>query len=166
MVALQIKSMKTFMNKLLMSESFDDFLLEEAVIKTATTFNIDGHINRDFFPDNNAEELSKLPAFCPWSEMKGLCFDLIKGKRTPLFFRFTLQLKPEKTFALLSQEKCNVSPDQVKALVLNIRYDGSKAVLTTATAFHTFLPSKEPDAIWDRTLTRHLDREDISYDNL
>ena len=154
------------MNRLLMSESFNNFLLQEAVITTATTFSIDGHINRDFFRDDDTQELSKLPEFCPWSEMKGLCFDLIKGKRTPLFFRFTLQLKPEKTFALLSQENCDVSPNQVKALVLNIRYDGSKAVLTTATAFHTFLPSKEPDAIWDRALARYLEREGIAYEAL
>lgn len=166
MIALQITSMKTFMNRLLVSESFDNFLLEEAVITTATTFNIDGHINRDFFRGDNAEELSKLPEFCSWSEMKGLCFDLIKGKRTPLFFRFTLQLKPEKAAALLSQESCDVPPDQVKALVLNIRYDGSKAVLTTATAFHTFLLSKEPDAIWDRAMTKYLDREGIAYEIL
>lgn len=154
------------MNRLLVSESFDHFLLEEAVITTANTFTIDGHINKAFFRDDNAEELTNLPEFCPWSEIKGLCFDLIKGKRTPLFFRFTLQLKPEKAFALFSQENCDVAPEQVKAFVLNIRYDGSKAVLTTATAFHTFLPSKEPDAIWDRTLTKYLDQEGISYETL
>lgn len=166
MIALQITSMKAFMNRLLASESFDHFLLEEAVITTSNTFTINGHINKDFFRDDNAEEISNLPEFCPWSEMKGLCFDLIKGKRTPLFFRFTLQLMPEKAASLLRQENCSVDPSQVKALALNIRYDGSKAVLTTATALHTFLPSKEPDTIWDRAMTKFLDREGISYETL
>lgn len=166
MTALQVTSMKQFMNRLLASESFDAFLLEEAVIGTANTFTIDGRINRDFFqrPDQDASE--DLPEFRPWSEMRSLCFDLIKGKRTPLFFRFTLQLTPEKAAELLRQENCDVDPGQVKALALNIRYDGSKAVLTTATALHTFLPSKEPDTIWDRALTKFLDREGISYETL
>ena len=166
MTALQVTSMKQFMNRLLASESFDVFLLEEAVIGTANTFTIDGHMNRDFFSGDDGQEFATLPEFRPWSEVKSLCFDLIKGKRTPLFFRFTLQLKPEKAAALLRQENCDVDPGQVKALALNIRYDGSKAVLTTATALRTFLPSKEPDAIWDRALTRYLDREGISYEIL
>lgn len=166
MTALQVTSMKQFMNRLLASESFDVFLLEEAVIGTANTFTIDGHINKEFYALESAEDSAKLPEFRPWGEMRSLCFDLIKGKHTPLFFRFTLQLMPEKAAALLRQENCDVDPGQVKALALNIRYDGSRAVLTTATSLHTFLPSKDPDTIWDRALTKFLDREGISYETL
>lgn len=164
MTALQITSMKNFMNRLLVSESFDIFLLEEAVIGTANTFTIDGHVNKDFFIGEEGETTCELTEFRPWSELKNLCFDLIKGKRTPLFFRFTLQLKPELAAALLKKENCDVDPEQVKTLALNIRYDGTKAVLTTATAYHTFLMSKEPDAIWDRALAKYLDREGIAYE--
>ena len=166
MTALQITSMKNFMNRLLISESFDIFLLEEAVIGTANTFTIDGHINKDFFQGEDDGSNSEMPKLRPWSELKGLCFELIKGKRTPLFFRFTLQLKPEMAEALLKKENCGVEPSQIKALALNIRYDGSKAVLTTAISYHTFLLSKEPDAIWDRAIAKYLDREDIAYEIL
>ena len=166
MTALQVTSMKQFMNRLLVSESFDIFLLEEAVIGTANTFTIDGRINKDFFHEVGSAAIPELTEFRPWSELKGLCFDLIKGKRTPLFFRVTLQLKLELTKTLLKSENCDVDPAQVKALALNIRYDGTKAVLTTATAYHTFLMSKEPDAIWDRALVKYLDREGITYEIL
>ena len=164
MIALQITSMKQFMNQLLVTDAFDPFLLEEAAIGTACTFSIDGHINPDFYGDDGSAET--LPEFRPWSELKGLCFDLIKGKRTPLFFRFVLHLMPEKAAALLEKEGCDVDPAQVKALVLTIRYDGSKAVLTTGTAFHTFLMSKAPDAIWDRAMRQYLDKKGIPYEEL
>lgn len=164
MTALQITSMKNFMNRLLTSESFDIFLLEEAVIGTANTFTIDGHVNKDFF--NSEDDSPELSEFRPWSDLRGLCFDLIKGKKPPLFFRFTLQLKPELATALLKKENCDAAPEQVKALVLNIRYDGAKAVLTTAVSYHTFLLSKEPDSIWDRALAKYLDREGIAYEIL
>lgn len=166
MTAFQITSMKHFMNRLLVSNSFDGFLLEEAVIGTANTFTIDGHVNKDFFRSGDDEEPEGFLEFRSWGEMKGLCFDLIKGKRTPLFFRFTLQLAPDKAAALLRSQNCDVDPSQVKALALNIRYDGTKAVLTTATAYHTFLPSKEPDAIWDKALAIFLGREGIAYEIL
>ena len=96
MIALEIASTKNFMKHLLSGETFDDFLLEECTISTANTYTIDGHINIDFFPPEE-RDLTALPySFRPWSELKNLCFDLIKGKYTPLFFKFVLHLKPEK----------------------------------------------------------------------
>lgn len=166
MIALQITSMKHFMNQLLTSDTFDDFLLEEAVISTANTFTIDGHMNRDFFYTEDREPVELPYEFRPWGEIRGLCFDLIKGKHTPLFFRFVLHLMPEKASDLLTREGSDVEPSLVKSLVLNIRYDGTKAVLTTGTAYHTFLPSKGPDTIWDKALTKYLDEKSISYDIL
>lgn len=44
MVSVEINSIKEFMNKLLNSEAFDSFYLEEAVIATFNTFIIDGHL--------------------------------------------------------------------------------------------------------------------------
>lgn len=166
MTALQITSMKQFMNHLLVADTFDPFLLEEAAIGTGCTFHIDGHVNRDFYAGDEDTAPDIPYELRPWSELKGLCFDLIKGRRTPLFFRFVLHLMPEKAAALLEKEGCDVEISQIKALALNIRYDGSKAVLTTATAFHTFLLSKEPDAIWDRALKKYLDGKGIGYEEL
>ena len=50
MIALQITSMKQFMNELLTGDAFDIFLLEEATLSTAITTTIDGHVNVDFYP--------------------------------------------------------------------------------------------------------------------
>lgn len=161
MIALQITSMKNFMQQLLASDTFDGFLLEEAVIRTACDVTIDGHINPDFYPSG---ERAALPyPFERWSEKRSLCFDLIKGKQAPLFFRFVLQLKPENTAALLGDSP---SADAVRALVLNIRYDGTGAILTTGVSYQSFVLSKDADAVWDRTLQRYLDQKGIAYDRL
>ncbi len=166
MTALQISSMKQFMNHLLVTETFDSFLLEEAVISTANTFTIDGHVNREFYQNDEDADSQSIPELRPWSELKGLCFDLIKGRRTPLFFRFVLHLKPEKAAALMEKEGCQTDLSQLKALVLTIRYDGSRAVLTTGTAFHTFVLSREPEAVWDKSLKKFLDSKGISCEEL
>ena len=42
----------------------------------------------------------------------------------------------------------------------------SKAMLTTGTAYHTFLLSREPDAIWDRAFRKYLDGKGIAYEEL
>ena len=47
MIALELTDIKDFMNKLLRSEVFDHFLLQEAVITTGSTININGQITKD-----------------------------------------------------------------------------------------------------------------------
>lgn len=167
MLALKLTSMKSFMNHLLVADTFDNFLLVEAVISTANTYQIDGHVNREFYSE---EELSE-GALCPydfslWKDMKGLCYNLIKGKRTPLFFKFVLHLKPDTVSKLLAAGGCALPLEQVKALVLTIKYDGTQAILTTGSAYHTFVMNKEPDVIWDKALQQFLARHEIGYELL
>lgn len=161
MIALEILSMKNFMSHLLSGDTFDIFLLEEATISTVNTYNIDGHVNADFFPLEERDKVHIPYDFRLWSELKSLCFDLIKGKYTPLYFKFVLQLKPEHMKKLLGDNL-----GQTKALVLNIRYDGNKALLTSGTSYHTFVLSKEADLIWDDTLCKYLSEKGIGYEKL
>lgn len=164
MLALEILSLKTFMNHLLTADTFDPFLLVEATLSTANTYNIDGHINPDFFPPEERDKEHIPYDFRSWGEMKGLCFDLIKGKYTPLYFKFVLQLKPEHMQHILADSAEELTP--VKALVLNIRYDGSKAVLTTGASYHTFVMNREVELLWDKALCQYLDKKGIGYEKL
>lgn len=166
MLALQISQMKPFMNQLLAGEAFDCFLLEEAVISTANTHTIDGRINRSFFSKEELSEGCCPYAFRPWSELKGLCFHLIKGKHTPLFFKFVFQLKPELFSGLLGD---NAELSRIKSLILTVKYDsspsgGSKALLTTGTSYHTFVMTREADRLWDKALVAYLSGKEIPFD--
>ena len=164
MLALQITSMKAFMNELLTGETFDIFLLEEASLATTVTYQIDGHINMDFYP--MAERTPELIPYeyQPWSEIKGLCFNLIKGKHTPLSFKFVLQLKPDKMNAMLEKEKLSADDLRLKSLVLTIRFDGGKAVMTTGSSYQTFVMDKTADVIWDRQLCKYLAMKGIGFE--
>lgn len=166
MLALQITSTKILMNQLLAGDSFDIFLLEEAVISTANTYTIDGHINLDFYPPEERNQDSIPYEFQCWSELKGLCFHLIKGKHTPTFFKFVFHLKPEKATELLTRHNSTVDISQLKAMVLNIRFDGTKALLTTGTAYHTFVMNKEADILWDKALTQYLSGKGIAFEEM
>lgn len=166
MLVFEITSTKAFMNLFLAGDAFDDFLLEEAVIRTANTYTIDGHIHPEFYPPEE-RSIEYLPySLQPWSQLKGICFDLIKGRHTPLFFKFVLQLKPERASSLLAQFNCQTDISQIKALVLNIRYDGNRACLTTGISYHTFVPDKEADAIWDKAFLPYLSDREIAFEIL
>ncbi len=166
MLALQITSMKNFMSQLLTGDVFDIFLLEEAALTTATTVRIDGRINTEFYPV--AERTPQLLPyeFETWSNMKGLCYQLIKGKHTPLYFKFVLQLKPDKMQSMLEKEHLSLKDSQLKSLILTIKYDGGKAVLTTGSSYLTFVLDKTADVVWDRQLCKYLSIKGIAYEIL
>lgn len=165
MKAHQIKDVKNFMGRLLGNDTFDCFLLAEASITTYNTFVIDGHIEKAFFTgDINDDNILPPYAFSERKNMRSLCFDLIKGKRTPVGFKLVLHLKPEIVQQILTQGNADVSSSDIKAFVLNIKYDGSMLTCITATAFYTFLPDKTPDRLWDDFVTHFLSENEISFE--
>ena len=167
MKAYRIKDVKNFMGKLLGSESFDSFLLAEGTITTYNTFIIDGHMVKEFFTGDVNDD-SNLPPyeFSEWKTMRSLCFDLIKGRRTPVNFKLVLHLKPEIISQILEKGDSAVSVSDIKAFVLNIKYDGSVLTCITATAFHSFLPDKTPDRQWDEYVTRFLSSKAIDFEEV
>ncbi len=154
------------MSQLLTGDAFDIFLLEEATISTANTYTIDGHMNAEFYPlaERTPEQLPY--AFRPWSDLKGLCYDLVKGKYTPLSFKFVFQLKPEHMNQLLDKEHLTIQNTHIKSMVLNIKYDGTKSILTTGTSYDTFVMDKTADVIWDRNLSNYLAKKGVPYEIL
>ena len=96
MIALELTDIKDFMNKLLRSEVFDHFLLQEGVITSAATSTINGQITKGFYSEEEIEELHLEGCrFLPFSMLRTNCFDLIKGKKTPSAFRFVFLLSPK-----------------------------------------------------------------------
>ena len=93
MIILQITQLKNFMNTLLRLETFDRFPVSEASITTFTTFSIDGSLHTDFFDPDDAQLLKeKGRTRLLWKDVKSFCYSVIKGKRTPLQFKFVFQL--------------------------------------------------------------------------
>lgn len=167
MIALKITNVKQFMGKLLASEAFDSFLLEEASISTYNTFIIDGHQNRDFYTSEEWDDKEIRPFdFTTWKQIRPICYSLIKGTKTPSAFKFILHLMPDYLASILKDQDTTVTPQQIKALVLTVKYDGTTLTLITGTAFHTFIMDKSVDALWDNAVKSFLDKREINYEEL
>lgn len=165
MHAFQIKDIKGFMSALLTTDTFDSFLLEEAIITTYNTFIIDGHYIKEFFQPSE-EEVSFLDEyqFSKWHDMRALCFQLIKGKKPPVSFKFILQLQPSFAQNLLDNSDTAIRSDQLKAFVLNIKYDSGHLSLITATSYYTFLLDKTADILWDSAMSQFLTKHGIVFE--
>ncbi len=164
MIALKITSVKSFMSSILKGNTFDNFLLKEASVSTALTHNIDGHINRDFF-SKEEQTTENIPyEYIKWADFKSTCFEMIKGKRSPVFFRFVLLLMPDIAQMLLKSKNCIVDADHVEAMVLNILFSSNIITITTGLADSTFVMSKGPDNIWDEYIIGFLNSQNIEYE--
>lgn len=165
MTSFQITEIKNFMAALLTNETFDSFLLEEASITTFNTFHIDGRLVADFY-NKEEEDISFLSeyAFSHWKEMRPICFQLIKGKKTPVSFKFTFQLRPASLKKLLEQGDTNLTEKDVKSFVLNVKYESGLLSLITATSTYTFLMDKSADTIWDNAMRQFLISHQIAFE--
>lgn len=167
MLALEIISKKQFMNFLLAGDCFSSFLLESATVTTFNTFSIDGRIHPEFYDtlDNTACENTKYE-FSPFLSVQEYLFSVIKGSRTPLQMKITLLLNPDAMMKLLQNENCTVSPELIAGFVLNIKYDGTKIVLTTAISYSGFTMDKSAEAIWDTSFKKFLSAKDMKFEEI
>ena len=68
--------------------------------------------------------------------------------------------------SVLKKGDTGITPQQVKAFVLNIRYDGTGLTLVTGTSYNTFLMDKTPETLWDQAVRQFLARREISCEEL
>ena len=163
MTSIKITNKKNFMAKLLASELFDQFFVEEAEVTTFNTFHIDGRIHKDFYRDTMADgtsPLSEMGEYSTWKELKQTCYDLIKGKRTPLSFKFVFYLNEEAKSRLIKEADAGIDKDQVK-LGINIRFINGDIIVTTGCAISIFTLDKSIEKAWDSFIPSFLDQNSI-----
>jgi len=165
MIALQIQDIKNFMSKLLLSQTFDNFLLVEGSVTTYNTFRIEGRVHKDFFTAEEIEEKElENREFSLWEEVKPFCLELIKGKKTPLSFKFTFQLPKENTAKLLTSAGItSIQSENISGLLLNIRFDNGTLCVITATNLTLFTLDKSLEHAWDDMVKRFLKQQEISF---
>lgn len=164
MIAIKITQQKDFMGKLLTTDVFDYFLVNDATIETFNTFHIDGKIHKNFYSEDDKEIIDN-KEYSSWKTLRPTCFDLIKGKRTPLGFKFVFYLNDEEKNKLISEHGNSILPQQV-SLGLNIKYSNGEMILTTGTAFNIFTLDKEIEKNWDTYIQGFLDKNNIEYELL
>ena len=161
MIALKINNIKTFMEKILTTEIFDHYLVEEVTIETFNTFSIDGHINREFYSgtDEETSNASGL-SFSRWSELRPICLNLIKGKRTPISFKFVLHADNATKEAVIDKSGSDIEPSLLN-LGVNIRFTKGELILTTGTAYSAFTLDKSTEKAWDNYFPSFLESCEI-----
>ncbi len=167
MLSLELTDVKDFMNKFLRSEIFDHFLLQEGTITVAATYTVNGRISDGFYSNGEMEELGLAGlSFLPYGMLRNSCFNLIKGKRTPVSFRFVLLLSPENLSRTLAKTGSSFTENDVSGMFLNIHFQNGRLSLTTGVSYRIFSTDKTLDHEWDRLAAQFLKQHEITYTEL
>ena len=165
MIALAMADTKTTTAHLFLKDTFDRFCLIEGEIITFNTFRVDGHIHRDFFDNVKESGSPEAPGeYSRWDALRSHCFNLIRGTRTPLGFRFIFSLSPENIARVTEQSGSGIRPENVQGLYLNFHFDGTSLTCVTGTSFRTFTMDKSLEHIWDEMVQIFFRQHQIPYE--
>ena len=150
MITIPLKT-KPSMSHLLLKDTFDQFSFIEGEITTFNTFTIDGYLQKDFFEEKPED------SHAHWKDVREFCFQIIRGKRTPLSFKIILSLAPEN-FAdfLLKYEVSGFRPEDIQGMYLNLNYDGTRLTCTTGISLKLFTMDKTLEKAWDDAAQKKL----------
>lgn len=164
MISVRLNSLRDTTRKLFLESCFDGFDLMEAAIHCAASFTVDGRCNKEFF---SAEEASVQPPepFVSWETLRPVCFQMIRGKRTPISFRLVFYLSKEKAARQFSMPELAQNAD-IDGFLFILHYKNQELTATTGTSFFRFSLDKDSERLWDRQILSWMDRQSLSYTDL
>jgi hypothetical protein len=165
--AYRIKDVKNFMNQMLRTEAFDFFLLSEITIQSKGSYVIDGHIEEGYYSQEELDARGlRVGGLLPYAEYRTLAFDMIKGQRTPNYFKFIF-MPPEALISkLLEKTENTIQQQYVLGLVCNVRFQNGELQLITGSSYRIFTTDKSLDEAWDSYIRSLLTKLDIQWDNI
>lgn len=161
MIALKINDVRRLMAHLLTKPTFDRYLLSEGQVTTFCTFLIEGNWQRSFMDPDETDPAADL-AFTPWENVRPYCLSLIKGRRTPLSFKFVFIFPREDLPNFLSENEITMPADNVFGLYLNLSFRDGMLLATTGTSLRTFTLNKSLDNAWDAYILSFLEAQGIA----
>lgn len=157
MIHLTIDTKKC-MSELLLRDTFDEFSFISGDITTFSTFHIDGYLHKDFYEESPDREYGL------WIEYRNFCFSIIKGKRTPLNFKFVFALSKEMVTTIIQDAALDFVPENIQGLYLNFQYDGTTLTCTTGTSLKIFTLDKSLEHALDKWAEKFFTAHEIKWE--
>lgn len=143
MMVLQIEDVKEFMNHLFVSDMFDRFHVIACEVGTFVTFSVNGKWNEEWYDtDEKPEDKSGVVT---WYMLKTAIFELIKGKKTPVFMKMDF---------------CHYMTNGDVAS-LRVEYDKEKLLVYTGYMQKEFSLDKEAMRQWDDNCLEFMRKNNI-----
>jgi hypothetical protein len=160
MIAFKIVDVKDFMNKLLIGEVFDNFLLVSFEITNYAKITIDGVKNEAWYE----EEVSG--RYVTWKEVRDKISSLLKGDRVPLGIKGVFRLSEENTDKTAAKLGIKDAAEKDYGLFFTLKFEKGEINIVTGVSVTDFLMSKQIGNLWDEDLLKFLKYYQIAVEML
>jgi hypothetical protein len=160
MIAFKIVDVKDFMNKLLIGEVFDNFLLVSFEITNYAKITIDGVKNEAWYE----EEVSG--RYVTWKEVRDKISSLLKGDRVPLGIKGVFRLSEENTDKTAAKLGIKDAAEKDYGLFFTLKFEKGEINIVTGVSVTDFLISKQIGNLWDDDLLKFLKYYQIAVEML
>lgn len=161
MVAFKIVDVKDFMNKLLIGEVFDNFLLVSFEISSFAKVTIDGLRNQAWYEDSES-----LGRYLSWKDLRNKVSLLVKGERVPLAMKAVFRLSDFNTEKVAAKLGVSDAVEKDYGLFFNFKFENNEVSIVTGVSVTDFLISKELGNLWDEDLIKFLKYYQIAVEML
>ena len=161
MVSLKVVDVKACMNKLLLQNVFDNFLVSEVEVNMANRHVIQGELNKSFLSNDELEALNGRQ-YSTWSEIRPMVLQLMNGNRTPTSFKMVFSLSKSNTEHVIEKNGLPFRYEDLGGLFLNIRFDSNGLYFITGTSIKVFTLDKTLDQVWDKDVRTFLKYHEIA----
>lgn len=145
----EITHIKEFTAKLFAETAFDEYLLSEAQFSTAVTYSIDGHINEAFVGEEDMQLPEYQEGYLPWKRIRPICYQMIKGRKVPQFFKIVLKLPKQMVDAFVADNEAESAKENISGLFLNMIFRNNLLNCTSGIAMNEFSMDKALENLWD-----------------
>lgn len=116
-------------------------------------------------PDSSEEKKEK-PSFVTWKSVRPFCFSIVKGKHTPLAFKFVFYFPDNYVPAFCQRYQVPFDPNDAPGLCLNLKFDSTGLFLTTGISRRTFSLDRSADEAWDKYVEDRLKKIGIASEEV
>lgn len=144
MILLNLPNVKSAMNSLLASESFDSFVVHEIQLTNDIGLTVKGNMKE-------------------YSTIRPIVLEAVKKRETPSNMRFILSLSPENIEKTVKSIDTDTDPALISGMYINIAYNNGVLNLTTGISYTTFMKDIFLEKEWDRLVPIFLSKQGIEY---
>ena len=160
MIAFKIVDVKDFMNKLLIGEVFDNFLLVSFEITNYAKITIDGVKNEAWYEDEVTGR------YVSWKEVREKISSLLKGDRVPIGIKGVFRLSEENTDKTAAKLGIKDAAEKDYGLFFTLKFEKGEINIVTGVSVTDFLMSKQIGNLWNEDLLKFLKYYQIAVEML
>lgn len=157
MTAFTVSDIRGFMRHLILEETFDRFLLCEAEIRGKADVKIDGRLPETYYSPEELSEKQTEGEFSPYSDLRPLLREAIRGHHTPSFLKVIMKLPESLRREILGEEIPG-------GFYINILFRNGGISITTGTSGGDFRLDRTPEKKLDSWFREFLGTLHISFE--